>query len=400
MVFLAKGNRTYKVRVDHPDGRHAVLTTGCVDKRDAEDVEAMVHRWQGRKGKRHERRDVLDALIEKRFTLPEAYDAELGGALDELLHTNAAPAIDLMPLIELWVEDKKKQRKGAGQAGVYRDQVLTLYPERPIPLPMFNRKEVWSRLDALDVEPPTKNRYRSAVSSLAKFLVKREILDRNFTREIDGYGENDPRLVYYELEDAKKLIAGLEQPYAGIAAFALGFCAEWTAIDSLQVGDLSLTTNPVTAHVRGTKRSWRDRYVPLVPELAWTLAYIKPQLIGKFQTALVFDAVPEWRAIDVQRAAAVSLKITAVGEEDFGPHSIHDWRQTHAVAVLRAGYDEQIAARHLGHKNTTLVRENYGRFIPTVHDYAKTQTASQKEAAATDSITSQPTRKRARGGKR
>ena len=42
-----------------------------------------------------------------------------------------------------------------------------------------------------------------------------------------------------------------------------------------------------------------------------------------------------------------------------------------AVALLRFGYSEQIVADHEGHKNTTLVRERYGRFKPTKHDYAK-----------------------------
>jgi integrase len=268
------------------------------------------------------------------------------------------------------------------------------------------------------VDAPTKNRYRTAASWLAKNLVKHELLERNFVREIDGYGENDPRLVYYELDDAKQLIAALEQPYAAIAALAVGFCAEWGAIVRGRVLDLAIESDPIVFHVRGTKRAWRDRFVPLVPELAWTLDYVRPAIEGKLPTAPIIDDVPEWRAIDVQRAAAAELKLVAIGEEDFGPHSIHDWRQTHAVAVLRAGYIEQIAADHLGHKDTSLVRRNYGRFKPTKHDYAKaagtsvtplkqpkqarTRTASAGHAAgsiATNPITSAESTRRARGDK-
>jgi hypothetical protein len=197
------------------------------------------------------------------------------------------------------------------------------------------------------------------------------VIERNFVRDIDGYGENDPRLVYYEIPDAERLIRGMPQPYAAIAAAALGFCMEWTALDSAIVADFDLKNDPPATHVRGTKKSWRDRTVPLVPELRWTLDYIKPALAGKLSTARAFDETPEWRAIDVQRAAALDLKITAVGQDVFGAHSLHDWRHTHAVALLRWGYSEQIAADHLGHKNTTLVRTNYGRFKTTKHDYAK-----------------------------
>src|SRR4051812_4461779 len=123
MVFRPDGTRTFKLRVDHPDGRRVTLTTGCVDKRDAEDVESAVHKWQGRRGKRYARPDVIDALVEKRISLPDAFEADAGGTLDALLGKHAAsePSIDLTPLLQEWVDDKKKSRKGAGQAEVYRD---------------------------------------------------------------------------------------------------------------------------------------------------------------------------------------------------------------------------------------------------------------------------------------
>lgn len=405
MVFRAKGAKTYKLRVDLGT-QHAVLTTGCTDEDDASDVEGLVHEWQGRKGKRFERRDVLEGLLEKRYTLPEAVEAFKTGVIDTFLakHAPVAPVVDLVPLIAQYVEEKRRTKRGGAQSVTYQKQLLALFPERPFSLASFTRKEVWTKLDALEVDAPTKNRYRTAASWLAKNLVKHELLDRNFVREIAGYGENDPRLVYYELDDAKRLIEGLEQPYAAIAALALGFCAEWGAIERAIVSDIALDANPIVAHVRGTKRAWRDRFNPLVPELAWTLDHIRPALERKTPTAAIIDGVPEWRAIDVIRATARRLKIAAVGEADFGEHSIHDWRHTHAVAVLRAGYIEQIAADHLGHKNTTLVRERYGRFKPTKHDYAKGAGTAvvpivTPKSGVTKSITSARSPRRARGGK-
>lgn len=373
MVFRAKGAKTFKVRIDHPDGRHAVLTTGCVVEDDANDVEEIVHRWQGRKGKKYERLDLVDAAIEKRAPLPELVEAYLENTVDELLAARAPKVaeVSLLEQLDQFVAVKKKAKKGGGQAATYKKQILVLFPEQQLTRERFNRKEVWTRLDALEVDAPTKNRYRTAASWFAKNLVKHEMLDRNFVREIEGYGENDPRLVYYEIDDAKRLLAGLEQPYAAIAAMALGFAAEWGAITRAIVADLALESDPVVMHVRGTKRAWRDRFVPLVPELAFVLDYITPALAGKMPTAPIIDGVPEWRAIDVQRAAASSLKITAVGEDEYGVHSIHDWRHTHAVALTRAGYIEQIPADHLGHKDTSLVRKVYARFKPTKHDYAR-----------------------------
>lgn len=382
MVFRAKGAKTFKVRVDHPDGRHATLTTGCRIRSDADDVEVWTKRWEGEKGKKLERHDVVDALIAKRFTLPDAVAAAENGTLDALLVRTAppAPAVDLLPIIDDAVKEKIKSKKGAGQAEVYKDQVLTLFPERPFTLAMFTRLEVRNRLAKLDVDSPTMNRYRTAASWLAKHLVATDRLETNFVRDIAGFGENDPRLVYYEIPDAKRLLKRLDQPYAAIAASMLAFCMEWGAIDAWLVDDVTFKTDPIVSHVRGTKRGWRDRYVPMIPELDWTLDYIRPAFANKLPGTSVFDHIPEWRVIREMRAVATKCKIVAVGEDVFGQHDLHDWRRTATVVTLRAGYSEQIAADRLGHKNTDLVRTTYGNFITTKHDYARKATpATAKE---------------------
>lgn len=377
MVFRAASTRTWKLRVDHPDGRHAVLSTECTDKDDADEVEAVVRRWQGKRGKKHQRLDVIDALVEKRVKLAAAVEAYHEGTLDDLLDAHPVEAPSLAPHVEAWVADKKNQKKGAGQADTYRDQLGWLFPEinaGTFTLNVFTRKALWERLDRLDVQEPTKNRYRAAASSFAKYLVKREIIERNWVRDIEGYSENDPRLVYYEIRDAKRLIGSIDHTtVAGMSAAALGFCMEWGAIDAALVSDFDLKADPPMAHVRGTKLAWRDRYVPLVSELRWVLPYIKRALAGKLPNAKAFDDLPEWKAIDVQRATAdtATPKIVAVGEDQYGQHSIHDWRHTHAVALLRWNYAEQIVADHEGHKDTAMVRSTYGRFKPTKHDYAK-----------------------------
>lgn len=377
MVFLAKNGKTFKLRVDHPDGRHVVLSTECTDKDDADEVEAVVRRWQGKRGKKHARLDVIDALAEKRVKLAAAIDAYHEGTLDELLDTHPVEAPNLLEHVDAWVVDKKKQKKGASMADTYRDQLGWLFPEieaGTFTLNVFTRKIVWERIDKLDVQEPTRNRYRAAVSSFAKYLVKREIIERNWVRDIEGYSENDPRLVYYEIPDAKRLLSAIDnETVAGMAAAALGFCMEWTALDSALVSDFDLKADPPVAHARGTKRGWRNRFVPLVPELAFVLPYIKRAIANKLPNVKAFDDMPEWRALDMQRAAAnnATPKIVAIGEAEYGQHSIHDWRHTHAVALLRWGYSEQIAADHEGHKNTGMVRSRYGRFKPTKHDYAK-----------------------------
>lgn len=382
MVFKAKNAHTYKVRVDHVDGRYATLTTGCRIRADADDVEAWVRKWEGRKGKKFERLDVVDALIEKRVALPEAIAAVETDALEQLLAANGpAPIeIDLRPIIAAAAAEKAKSKKGAGMAELYDQQLRTLFPEDPFYLSHFTRKAVRDRLAALDVDAPTKNRYRSAASFLAKYLVATERLETNFVRDIAGFGENDPREVYFNHDDAEKLIRHLDQPYAAIAAAAYGFCMELTALRSLMIEDVTFKTDPVVAHVRGTKRHWRDRYVPLVPELAWTLDFIRPAFKDRLPGQRAFDPLPSEISIrEAIRRTAKRLKIVAMGEDVDGEHTTHDWRRTHGVALTRWGYHEQIIADHEGHKNTTLVRENYSKFRSTRHDYAKKPAIAPKK---------------------
>jgi integrase len=173
--------------------------------------------------------------------------------------------------------------------------------------------------------------------------------------------------VYYEIADAKRLIAGLAAAVRGDRGRGAGFLHGVGRARPRSSATSLDTDPPIDARARHEARLARS-HVPLVPELAWTLDYIRPALEGKLSPPR-FDDVPEWRAIDVQRAAPISRSRRRRGR--VRPHSIHDWRHTHAVALLRWGYSEQIAADHEGHKNTTLVRERYGRFKPTKHDYAK-----------------------------
>jgi integrase len=381
MVFQVKSRGPFKLRVVGPDGASVTHSTGLYKVNDARAVEELVERWRGKRGLAHERRDILALLTSKppRLALREAYRWHLEGTLDAQVAalTAAAQDLDLHPLVDEWYREKRVSQKGSASADNYLRQVRRLFPaSEPFPRSLFTRREVWARLDALPLSAPSKNRNRAAVSSFAKFLLKREVIDTNFVRDIEGYGEHEPRMVYYDVGDAQRLIRGLAQPYAAIAAAALGFCAEWGALERARVGDFGLSDDPVTMHVRGSKRAWRDRVVPLLPELSWVLDFLRPQLKGKMPASPFIEGVPEWRALRVQQETAASLAIVAVGEAQYGPHTIHDWRHTHSVWLVKWGYSEQIGAAHLGHRDTDQFRKRYSVFKPDRLDYARAATKS------------------------
>lgn len=381
MVYLQTGTHTYKCRITAADDRFAVLSTGCRDKADAEDVEKAVRRWEGKKGAKYARPALVVALIDKRITLADAFEASLDGTLDRLL--SEAPvepvpvrARDVTSFVADWHDWQEKQRKGARSADDYLRQLRTLFPEigsGRLTLAHFTRVEIAKRLDGLDVQGPTKNRYKLAASGFAKFLRRRGVLETNIVRDIEGFGENPARMVYYERGEAMRLVLGLHQPIAGVAAFACGFCMEWGAISALMARDVSLVKGDEQVYVRGTKTKNRLRTVPLVEENRWLLPVVQAAIAGKAPNARVFDGLNKRVAIGQQQRVARALKIAAVGEDRFSQHGIHDWRHTHTVQLLRDGYGDAIAAAHLGHANTDLVHTRYGLFIVKAEDYRRTQ---------------------------
>jgi integrase len=388
MVFQVKGKGPFKARVVAPSGESATLSTGMYTREDADAVDTTIEQWEGKRGRQFARPNVLEALVAKRLTLRLAYDKHLDGTLDAHMAAldAGAGAIDYRPLVAQWHLEKSRSKKGAASADEYRRQLEQLYPlSEPLTSATFTRKELLRKIKALDVQEPTRNRFKAAASSFAALLVDEELIEFNFVRTIPGWSENAPREVYYLLDDAKRLIAGLPQPYAAIAAYAAGFCAEWGAIERWQAGDIVLDEDPVHSRVRGTKRDWRDRVVPLVPELAWVLPYIRPVLKGKMPTAVVFAGIPEWRAIDVIRDTARELKIHAINEDVYGEHSIHDWRHSHSVWLAQFDYPPAIGAAHLGHSDTGQWTKRYSKHRPGQHDYARAQKKAAERRKARES---------------
>jgi hypothetical protein len=429
MVYLQKGSKTYKLRVTTPDGRTAILSTECKveAKDDADDIEKAYYKWRGDSGERFAKPELLVALVEKRVSLRKAWEASLDGSLRELLamapvEPVAPPAPkSLVALVTEWYDWKRgakkdvpetpasagakprkaakaKPAKGVKSAPDYLRQLKTLFPE--IERGTFNVRhftivEVAKRIDELNVDSPTKNRYRIPCSGFAKFLVRRGVLETNFVRDIEGFGENDSRLVYYERPEAQRLVAGLAQPFAGAAACAAGFCMEYGGVSNALARDFHLETEGEEwVYVRGTKTKNRLRTVRLVDENRWVVPYIKAALAGKAPNAKVFAGLTKTVLLRNQQKVARALEVVAVGEDEFGQHTFHDWRHTHSVQLLRDGYEETVGAHDLGHKDVNLFRKVYARFIVTREDYRRKR-IYQEVASASSATTTETTSLRA-----
>jgi hypothetical protein len=397
VAWQPKGRDTYRVWV--ADGvRRVIRSTERVLADEADAVEQAVKRWQGEAGEKYAKPAVVAAIIDGVLGAGAAYDAELQGTLDAAL--TAARASGTGPALHArvteWHTWKGEQRKGGKSADLYRTQLRVLFPaDTPFHLGDFTRATIAERLDALDVQPQTRNRYKAAASSFAKFLVRRGVLATNPVRDIEGFGEAPPRVVYYDRAQAKQLVGALGGQVRTVAALACAFAAEWGAIARATVADLDLTPGSERFTVRGSKTDDRYRVVRLVRENRWLLSSLVTAASGAPLDARLVT-ISRTYALQQQQRVATALGIVAVGEDRFGQHTLHDWRSTHTVQLLRDGYAEQIAASHLGHANTAMVRERYGVFIPTESDYRTTRTTRPSRPASRRATTLESRRRKRR----
>lgn len=344
MVFRQKPGHAFKVRVSNKARTKAViLSTKTHDADQAEEVSAFVKRLRDRK-----KWPVLDALVAKTLTLSDAFDADVAGELDELMAELAT--VDLSPLVEEW--------KAQGANAKYVIQVRVMIPEgTPYPAARFTRKAVSRFLATLDVQGPTKNRYRTALSQFARWLIEQEHIETNVVRDVRGKPENDPRSVWYEWSDAKRIIEALEEPYKSIEALMAGTGMEWQAIANLKRRDIDLKARTVRAH--GHKNRHRNRMVRITEE--WVLPIITRHCQSLTPNATVFN-VNHDRAIDRHAEAVAALHLEA--------STLHDWRHTYAVNWLRKGGRVPALRRQLGHApNSTIAERVYAQWVVEESDY-------------------------------
>lgn len=340
MVFQVKGKGIYKLRVTDDRGRSATLSTGTDDAETAGEVETFV-RWLRRKRKWI----VLQALVDKRLPLGRTFDAHEAGTLDDLVETLAA--VDLDPLVDEW---KKRA------IPKYVRQVRRMIPEgQRFPASDFRKATVSAFLAGLDCADPTRNRYRAALSVFAKWLVEREVIETNPVRDVEGFTEHEPRMVWMTWEKAQAVCDAAEEPYRSLLAVVMGTGAEVSTMLVLDRADVDLDAK--TVHLGGTKTRWRNRVARIEP---WALPYLRRAVQGIVAGPVFPDAT------EARVRAALKKAQQAVG---LSGHRTHDLRHTYAVNALKKGYKPAVVAYQLGHKDATMVTKVYGRYIPDESDY-------------------------------
>ena len=375
-------------RVYEVSGAFRLCSTGTPHVVTANAVEA----WHQQIRRRLDPLGVLQAIVDGRITLPEAFALGEADAAARLKASEVEAArVDLSTELDPWEASVARQRK-VRTAEEYRGQVNKLYPDRPLYAVALTPVEVAKRLDGLlasrrreptPAGPGTRNRYRAALSSFCKHLVRRGLLTVNPVRDVESDSEPDSPMRWQTLPNTLRILTALQKREPqGCAAEALMAAGglELAAIQRMQPGDMDLAT--LTAFARGTKRTHRERMVRLRP---WVVPFVKPYWATLEPTApLAFAGYTQDRASRWHEAALAECKLAHC--------TLHDWRHTHAVQLLQDGEHPDAVRNQLGLKTTALVWARYGRFIVDLQHYRVLgiQASSATGAAPATATVTQP----------
>jgi integrase len=308
--------------------------------------------------------DVIDAVLDRRLTLPDAYDHARRGDLDAWLAEQREA--DLDPLVDQW--NGRGQR---AQSPKYVRQVREFIPagER-FPASRFRRREIARFLEELEVSDPTRNRYKAALSQFGAWLVRHEVLDTNPVRDAGTFSERAPRLVHLEPSDARRLVDALEGDARICAAIMAGTGMEWGAVAALHRSDVDVAAQTMKAH--GSKTKWRKRTVRVTEDWCWSIIADHCKLL--LPNARLITG-RERQILEAHRDACERLEI--VTEQ---PIRLHDWRHTYAVTAIRRRDDHQAIKRQLGHApQSALLYTVYGVYIAEVANNSATTAKKRRE---------------------
>lgn len=364
MPYQKDGGKMWYCRVRTRGGRTAIHPTGTPLRNAAVRVEAWVKEVRGNLDKV----GILDAIIDKRITLADAYAlGEEGVRAKFEAEAIAAADTNMTPLLTEFIEQKRKATRGSASADDYERQIRALFPATPFLRSQMTVPSIARRLDALPHSDPTKNRYRAALSGFCRWLVRRGDLQTNPAREVGGYTERDGRDVWYDRETSLRVLRAIVgDTYRAREALMCATGMDWSDCTRLRVRDLDLKTLEVRCH--GSKTKYRNRTIRITERDLIPL--IRPALANKLPDAMVFEG---------GHRAAIKWHHRAVKAAKAPPSTLHDWRHTYAVNALKQGQPATVVAHQLGHRDANLVWTRYGRFVPGSADYKEQTEAIQAD---------------------
>jgi len=361
MPYRDKDRDAYKVRIQW-NGQVISAGTGTDDKKAAVAVEEFTRTLK-------ENRDyhpVLDRILSRDLKLARAYTLFKEGRLAVALKVE--PVKDLVPLVDKWKAGYEglriREHQESRTEDKYEAQIRKFLGERFLAKD-FTARNISEYLRTMKRSGSTRNRHHTALSVFADFLVTEGEIEENPLRHVKRYHENPAREVWFDSQDeAHALLAELDMLVRALVALILCCGVEWQACKRLRPRNIDFNPAEPTVHAQGGKKPWRNRIVVPSNFLFWKVFADYARTIGR--NDLVFAGLKQDRAIDAHAAA---MKAAGLDKLDHAPMRLHDLKHCSAVFSLRQGWPLHLVAKGLGHKDTTLVQRNYGRFVPNMDDY-------------------------------
>jgi integrase len=162
-----------------------------------------------------------------------------------------------------------------------------------------------------------------------------------------------PRTRFLTRDELARLLAEVSPDRAARVAFMVATSSEWSATTRARHADVA--TDLTSVRIRGTKRSMRDRVVPIATKAQQELLkYALAHAAG--EEGLLF--VP-WNNNVVRDLHA------ACRRAGIPPCSPNDLRRTFATWLRAAGAPTDLIAPVMGHADTRMVERVYGRLSPS-----------------------------------
>ena len=326
-------------------------------------VRAMKRAVQQAKDER--RWAILEAIRDKRLTLPSFYEAHASNTLD-LLEARLA-ARNLADHLDGWIGwVRASRRDDVRTPDVYWQQVTTLIPAGGTFLaPELTKERVKGWLAGLDVTSGTRRKYLYALKSFVGYLLDAGVMATDPLAGMKAPKKNHAR-ERYESAAVDQAITDAAMPkYRALFAFVKGTGADLGAALRAQKGDVDLDRGVV--NLRGTKTDRRKVHEAVIE--AWALPYLKAHLgtlVGRH--TLLFAGITRHAPSHHHTTCC-----RAVGVKDY---TLKDSRHSVAVRMRKRGAAFEQIAEQLGTSVFQAVTV-YSRYKPDSTDATTTATATR-----------------------
>lgn len=363
--YRKRGSRTWLLTLatGNPARPYVRPSSGTRDKETAHAMQAMLDLF-GARGRRW--LWVRDAIVSRRLTVPEVYDAYVHGRL-EVLEARLAD-VDLRPLVDAWgVELARAAADGAlaeETVRKYRAQVDRLLGDGPVWRSSLTPAGLKAQLEALPGSGTNRRRHAAAWAHWLEYCVQHGALETNPLRALRLPKSNRARERWLDWPVALRLVQAMPAgPHRALAALRFGAGLEMQAALAMRRRDVDLATRVVWAH--GRKTASRDRQAIVLDDACWAIvaAYVRD---GTFLPEVpLFATTPETHRRAERRAIA---ELGAAGIAVPAWYTLHAARHTFAVEMFRRGHEAKTIAANLGHANERMVTTLYGKYRPRAAD--------------------------------